>query len=94
MAGDDDMSRDEMVARIALLEGLVYGLIEQRALQLGENGGIDAVTPFVEEMGRLVGDRTANMADEQKDFARRQFGAILQVLQDRLLPKSQGVTVN
>lgn len=94
MAGDADMDRDEMVARIAMLEAMVYALIEQRALQIGEGGGVDAITRFVGEMAFLVQDRTNSLNVDQKQKIAQNYDQLMRVLHARLLPKDNGETVN
>ena len=91
---DDNMSQDEMVARIAMLEGIVFALIEQRALQIGESGGVDAVTRFVGEMAFLVRDRTSSLSEDQKEKVAQNFDLMMRVLESRLLPKGRGEAVN
>lgn len=81
MAGDADMSRDEMVVRIAMLEGIVFALIEERARAAGEASDVKALA---QRIGAAVNERAGHMPQEMKEGVQAHFAFVLEVLENRL----------
>lgn len=84
------MSEDEVAARIAVLEAVVYTLIESAALQAAAARGMEGVNHVVETISYAVGERLSDMSPASKEMARAHFVALLQTLQDRLAPSQSG----
>lgn len=86
MAGDADMDRDEMVARIAVLEALVLKLLEFEARRLEKDGGKPALDGLLYSLGQAVSGRCQNSPAPQAQFASAHIGAIAQALLVQLEP--------
>lgn len=84
------MSEDEVSARIAVLEAVVYTLIESVALQAAGERGMAGVNQVVETISYAVGERLSEMPPAAKEMAHAHFVALLQTLQDRLAPSQSG----
>lgn len=81
MAGDADMSREEMVVRIAMLEGIVFALIEERAR---EAGGLSDLRLLAQRIGAAANERAACMPPEMKEGVQAHFAFLLEILEDRV----------
>ncbi|WP_293809181.1 hypothetical protein [uncultured Bosea sp.] len=90
MNDDEGLTREELTARLVVLEGFVYTLIEGLLRQAGEQKGMAGVNEIVQTVSFAVGQYSSNLEPDLKEKAHAHFVALLQRLQDRVAPSQSG----
>lgn len=80
MAGDADMSRDEMVARIAVLEAMVLKLVEIQIRAHQARGNTASVDGLVYSLGEAVGHRRSEMPEHLSRLTSDHMDAMMRAL--------------
>lgn len=88
------MDEDELRARLAALEAMVFGLIEREAQQAFAAGGLDAVRGLSTGLGEIVVQVASNLTEDQAKMTRRLFESALNTLEVRLFPSQSGGKAN
>jgi hypothetical protein len=88
MPGDADMSRDEMVARIAVLEAFALKLLELAIRDRQAKGGPAAVDGLIHSLGEAVGVRCHSMKEPQAQIARSHMDAMMKALAELTRPSA------
>ena len=89
-----EMSHEDLVVRVVVLEGILYSLIEGLAQQAGAEKGMEGVNSLVQTLGFAVGERSSNLPPGLKEATHAHFVSLLQTLQDRLAPSQSGIVRN
>lgn len=88
------MDEDEVAARIAVLEALVFGLIEKEAYEAFRAAGEDGLKALTARYGELVVTRLDGMPKQQESFGREHFRTFFDLLGARMSPSQSGAKVN
>ena len=86
---DIDMERDEMVARIAVLEALVLKLLEIEIRKHQKSGDKASLDGFVYSLGEAVGQRRSEMPEQLSQRTHAHMQAMMLALGSLTQPDGQ-----